>query len=81
MADERINEVAMPVMGAGHGGIEPRLALVGLLLAVAEAAQYGPERQRRKKVTIIVYRGSPTGPPQVARPIIRRALALVANRP
>jgi hypothetical protein len=41
LADARLNEVVMPILGAGHGGIDPPLALVGLLLAVAEAARYG----------------------------------------
>jgi hypothetical protein len=80
LADARLNDVAMPVMGAGHGGIDPPLALVGLLLAVAEAARYGPERQRQKKVTIIVFRRTPTDPPEVAPGVIRRTLALIANK-
>jgi len=80
LADARLNEVAMPVLGAGHGGLDPPLALVGLLLAVAEAARYGLERQHRKKVTIIVFRRTPTDPPGVAPGVIRRTLALIANR-
>jgi hypothetical protein len=31
----------MPILGVGHAGIYKPLALVGLLLAVAEAARYG----------------------------------------
>jgi pimeloyl-ACP methyl ester carboxylesterase len=80
LADKRLNEVAMPVLGAGHGGIDPPLALVGLLLALAEAARYGSERQRRKKVTIIVFSPTSTAPPEVPLGVIRRALALVANK-
>jgi hypothetical protein len=80
LADARLNDVVMPVMGAGHGGIDPPLALVGLLLALAEAARYGPERQRRKKVTIVVFRRTPNDPPEVAPGVIRQTLALVANK-
>ena len=80
IADERINEVVMPVLGAGHGGIEPPLALVGLVLAVAEAARYGSERQRRKRIVIVVFRPSPTDPSMVAAAVVRRTLALVANK-
>jgi pimeloyl-ACP methyl ester carboxylesterase len=79
LADARINEVVMPVMGAGHGGIKSPLAFVGLVLALAEAAKYGPELHRRKRVTIVVFRRSQNDPPEVALATIRRALALVAN--
>jgi hypothetical protein len=80
LADARLNDVVMPLMGAGHGGIDSPLALVGLLLAVAEAARYGPERQRRKRITIVVFRRSVTDPPEVALGVIRRTLALIANK-
>jgi hypothetical protein len=48
LANERINEIVMPVLGSGHGGLDPPLALVGLLGAVAEAARYGQGAQRLK---------------------------------
>ena len=41
LADARLEQVAMPVLGSGHGKIDPPLAFVGLLLAIAEAARYG----------------------------------------
>lgn len=77
IADERIDEVVMPVLGAGHGGIDPPLALVGLVLALAEAAQ---TRQKKKKVVIVVFRPSPSAAPTVAAGVVRRALSLVANK-
>jgi len=46
LADARLTEVVMPLMGAGHGHIEKPLALVGLLLAIAEVARYGQGSQR-----------------------------------
>jgi hypothetical protein len=49
LADARINEAVMPVLGAGHGGLHKPLALTSLLLAVAEAARYGYGAQRLKK--------------------------------
>ena len=76
LADARLNEVAMPVLGAGHGGVDPPLALVGLLLAVAEAARYGRGAQRLKKVNIIVFRPDADSPAEVNPVVIRRALPL-----
>jgi pimeloyl-ACP methyl ester carboxylesterase len=80
LADNRLDDVILPVMGAGHGGIDSPLALVGLLLALAEAARYGPERQRRKRVTIVVFRRTPIDPPEVTSAVIRRTLALIASK-
>ena len=77
LADERISEVAMPILGAGHGQIDPPLAFVGLLLAVAEAARYGQGGQRPKRVTIVVFKKNADTPPQVDKVVARRALALI----
>jgi hypothetical protein len=80
LADARLNEIAMPVLGAGHGGIDPPLALVGLLLAVAEAARYGRGSQRLKKVTVVVFQKDKDSPAQVDQLVVRRALALIGSQ-
>jgi pimeloyl-ACP methyl ester carboxylesterase/O-acetyl-ADP-ribose deacetylase (regulator of RNase III) len=80
LADKRINEVVMPVLGAGHGGIDPPLALAGLVLALAEAAKYGADQQRRKKITVIVFQRTKHDPQDVAPDVVRKALELVANK-
>lgn len=80
LADARLSEVAMPILGAGHGRLDPPLALVGLLLAVAEAARYGQGGQRLRKVTIIAFRPGSDAPAQVDRVVMRRALALVGSQ-
>ena len=80
LADARINELVMPVLGAGHGGLDPQLALAGLSLALAEAARYGSDRQRRKKITIIVFQRTKHGAPDVAAVDVRKTLELVANK-
>jgi hypothetical protein len=79
LADARLNEVVMPVMGGGHGRIDPPLALVGLLLAVAEAARYGQGGQRLRKATIVVFKRDSHTPPQVDPTVVRRALALIGT--
>ncbi len=78
LADERLDRVIMPVLGAGHGGLDPSIALVGLLLAVAEAARCGRGGQRFEKVTIVVFRRD-AGSPQVNSALVRRALALIGS--
>jgi hypothetical protein len=78
LADVKINEVAMPLLGAGHGGISAPLAFVGLVLAIAEAARYG-QGARLRRVTIVVFKRDPSSPAQVDSVVVRRALALVSS--
>ncbi len=80
LADARLNEVVMPILAAGHGRIDPPLAVVGLLLALAEAARYGHGGQRLKRVTIIAFKRDSESPAQVDHNIVRRALALVGSQ-
>jgi hypothetical protein len=79
LADSRINEIAMPLLGSGHGGLHPPLALVGLLAAIAEAARYGQGGQRLKKVTIILFKRDDKSPAEVDEVVVRRALALIGD--
>ena len=79
LADARLNEVAMPILGAGHGRIDPPLALVGLLLAVSEAARYGQGGQRLRRVTIVVFKRGAGTPPEVDHLVVRRTLALIGS--
>lgn len=78
LADARIREVVMPIIGSGHGQIDPPMAFVGLLLAIAEAARYGQGGQRLRKATVVVLKRD-AGPVQVDKVVVRRALALVGS--
>jgi hypothetical protein len=80
VADTRINEVAMPLLGSGHGGISAPLAFVSMLLALAEAARYGQGSQRLKKATIILYRKDSSSTTSIDTLTIRRALALIGSQ-
>lgn len=79
MADARLSKAVMPVMGAGHGGIDTPLAFVGLLLALAEAARYGQGGQRLRKVTILVYKPASDSPAEVDPVVVERALAVIGS--
>jgi hypothetical protein len=78
LANERINKAVMPLLGSGHGGVYPPLALVGLLAAVAEVARHG-RGWRLKKVTIILFKRDEKSPAQVDEVVVRRALALIGD--
>jgi hypothetical protein len=78
MAQKRLVEVILPVLGAGHGGVNEPLAFVGLLLAIAEAVRLGPG-PRLRRVTIIVFK-SESKASKIDETIIRRALALIGTK-
>jgi len=65
LADARVNEVVAPIFGAGHGGIQPRLAFCATLLAYVESVRYGVGAQRLKKVTIVVFKRGDANAPEV----------------
>jgi Domain of unknown function (DUF6430) len=79
LANARLDEVVMPVLASGHGGIDPPLAFVGLLLAVAEAARYR-QGQLLKRVTVVVFKPDVDSPPSVDKVVVRRALALIGSQ-
>jgi len=79
LVDARLYDVAMPILGAGHGRIDPALAFVTLVLALAEAVRCAPGGRPLRMVTIIVFQGDPKSPPQVHETVVRRALALIGS--
>jgi len=79
LADARINEAVMPVLGSGHGGLAQPLAFVGMLLAIAEAARYGQGAQRLKRVGIVVFKPEKNGAWKVDPVTVKRGLALVGS--
>ena len=77
LVDARLNDVVMPILGAGHGRIDPALAFVSLLLAVAEALRSTPGGSPIRTVTVVVFQRDPSSLPQVHKTVVKRALALV----
>jgi hypothetical protein len=75
LADVRINEVVMPVLGAGHGGMDAATAFVSLVLALAEAVR-GTQGRPLRRVTIVNFKKDAEAPPSVHPVVVRRALAL-----
>jgi hypothetical protein len=68
----------MPILGAGRGGIGAPRALVGLLLAIAEAVRVCQGGHCPKKVTLVVFK--PDANSSSADMLVaRRALALITK--
>lgn len=79
LVDTRLHDVVMPILGAGHGRIEPALAFVSLVLAVAEAVRNAAGGSPLRTVTIIVFQKDAKSAPQVHPTVVRRALALIGS--
>jgi hypothetical protein len=79
LVEERLDAVIMPVLGAGHGRMDPAAAFVILLLALAEAARYAPGGRPLKKVTVVVFKRDRESTPEVDRIVVCRALALAGS--
>lgn len=80
MLDARLDEAIMPILGAGHGRMDPPLAFVSLLLAVAEAARYAPGGRPLRRVTIVTFQRDSNSLEQVHPSLVRRALSLVGSQ-
>lgn len=79
LVDERLNDVVMPVLGAGHGGMDPATAFVSLILALAEATRYAPGGRPLRRVTVVLFKRDEASTQQVDPVVVRRALALAGS--
>lgn len=80
LAETKLKEVVMPLLGAGHAGLSSSLALIGLLVAVAEVVRYGPGSSKLRRVTIVVFQKDEHATPAVSRAEIHHALALISQK-
>lgn len=75
----RINQIVMPLIGAGHGSIDDRLSLLAIILALVDATQNRRGGQMLRKATIVVFRENEASDPAVTAATVRHVLALVAS--
>ncbi|MSP02463.1 MAG: hypothetical protein EXR07_15640 [Acetobacteraceae bacterium] len=70
--DRKIDNIVMPLFGAGHGALHPEMALLVLLLSLASTLRGGGAHP--KSVKIIIFRNAPTETPVISLRRARRAL-------
>lgn len=78
MNDHRLTDLYLPVMGSGHGGMEPELALLSLLLsckAVIDDSRVSGGHLR--SITIVVFHPGGDHPPSIDPMVAERMLAVV----
>jgi len=77
MNDGRFTDLFLPLMGAGHGGLEPELALLYLLLSTKAVIDDRSGGGHLRSVTIVVFRKDERTAPDIHPDVVRRMLALV----
>jgi len=78
MVDYRLSRLYIPVIGSGHGGIRPELALLCMLISFSEALRK-PSGHHLQSVSIVVFESSKTSVPSISRKEIKKALAFVVE--
>jgi len=76
MNDHRLTDLHVPVMGSGHGGLEPELALLYLLLSCKAVIDDRQSGAHVRSVTIVVRSGE-SMPPTIDPALITRMLSVV----
>jgi hypothetical protein len=80
MRDYRLSDLYVPLMGSGHGGIEPELALLYMLLSLKAVADEPGGCGWLRSVTIVVHTPGDPSSAIVAPDVVERLLALVSSR-
>jgi hypothetical protein len=78
MADQRLTELHVPVLGAGHGGLRSEMALLYMVLAFVETLPTGSGKKLRT-VNIIVFKNDPGSEPQIPKKAVKRILSFASS--
>lgn len=74
MADHRLTNVVLPLIGSGHGGLRTTAALAALVVAFIEVLRR-PAAHGIRNVTIVVFRKSKGEKPAINDRLVRRTVA------
>lgn len=75
MSDHRLDELHLPLMGAGHGGLDKVLALVYMVYAVLDVL-HNPARHELKSVNLVIFKNKERKDPDIPREVVSSILAL-----
>lgn len=76
MNNHRINNIVVPILGSGHGGLTPEVSLISMLIGFAEAIRK-PSGHHIKNVDIIVFKKDKSTKPIVSVWRVKRLLAFI----
>lgn len=66
----------MPIMGSGHGGLDPELALLYLLLSIQKVLEEPHGGTHLRFANIVVYEKAPPEVAELARDLVGRVFAI-----
>lgn len=75
MNDQKLTHLELPVMGSGHGGLEPELALLYLILAIRAVVE-APAGTHLRSVSIVVFQRDPTAIASIKKDVVKRILSV-----
>lgn len=75
MNDHKLTHLELPVMGSGHGGVEPELAVLYLILAIRAVIEV-PAGKHLKSVSIVVFQKDPTAVTSIKQDVVARILSV-----
>jgi hypothetical protein len=78
MAEKRLTEVHLPVIGSGHGGLGIELALLYMVLAFSESLR-NRAGQSLRSANIMVFQSGPDSEPEISRRAVKRILSFAAS--
>jgi hypothetical protein len=78
MVDHRFRELHLPLMGSGHGGLRKELALLNMVLAVAELLN-GPSRHSFRSVNIVLFQADAKSKPPIPHRAVKRILSFAVS--
>lgn len=78
MNDNRLTHLELPIMGSGHGGLEPELALLYLILAIRAVIET-PAGAHLKLVSIVVFQEHQTASTSIPQDVVARILSIAKS--
>ncbi|MGA9995249.1 MAG: DUF4062 domain-containing protein [Pyrinomonadaceae bacterium] len=78
MSDHRLEELHLPLMGSGHGGLDKVLALLYMVYAVLEIL-HNPSKYELKSVNLVLFKSKEKVEPEIPKEIVERVLSLAVS--
>lgn len=75
MNSKRLLKLGLPAMGSGHGGVEPELALLYLILSL-KAVIDRHHAGNVQSITIVVFQKNKEAKPSIARDVVSRIMSI-----
>jgi hypothetical protein len=73
ICDKRIDNIYLPLLGSGHGGLKPTVALFSLILAFSEIVRKSSSH-KLQNINIVIYQKSQDTKPLISKGLVKKIL-------